>query len=526
MQPFICMNLLEKLLSHYNLSLEEYEYLSRPIEEVKLIDSNSIGIMPKITERIFKAIKNKEKIIVYGDYDCDGISATTIMVKTFELLNYPVSYYIPSRYLDGYGLNVVNTEKIAAKGFNLIIAVDNGVSAFEAIDLANEKGMDVIVVDHHELPEKDVNAYAILHPIHSKVNEVVASAGHMALYLSSALLNHYEPYLVTIAGLSVISDLMELKDYNRDVVRLAINNLKKYRFEALTNLMDNEQISELTLGLDIAPKINAVGRLVTDTSINRLVKYLTTENTIERSSLLSWILKLNDERKELTRLASENIDKEIDTNEAGIVAISDMKEGLIGLIANRLLSIHNKPTCLFTYETNNKEVLKGSMRSKNGFNVMDIINMNQDILLSGGGHSSAGGVSINIKDFDLFKQRFNEYASTHPLVDETKGEIEIGLNDVTMENYEIVNSFSPFGMGFKEPEFVIKHISTRSMQFISFGKHISEPLSMNSKLLGFNMPRDEVQVNPYIDLFGKFNLNIFRGRATLEFRIAKYVKSE
>ena len=109
MQPFICMNLLEKLLSHYNLSLEEYEYLSRPIEEVKLIDPNSIGIMPKITERIFKAIKNKEKIIVYGDYDCDGISATTIMVKTFELLNYPVSYYIPSRYLDGYGLNIVNT---------------------------------------------------------------------------------------------------------------------------------------------------------------------------------------------------------------------------------------------------------------------------------------------------------------------------------------------------------------------------------------------------------------------------------
>ena len=526
MQPFIYMNLLEKLLNHYDLSLEEYEYLSRPIENVKLIDPNSIGVMARIKERIFKAIERKEKIIIYGDYDCDGISATTIMVKTFELLNYPVSYYIPSRYLDGYGLNVTNTEKIADKGFNLIIAVDNGVSAFEAIDLANEKGIDVIVVDHHELPEKDVNAYAILHPIHSKVNEVVASAGHMALYLSSALLNRYEPYLVTIAGLSVISDLMELKDYNRDVTRLAIEYLKKYRFEALTNLMDNEQINELTLGLDIAPKINAVGRLVTDTSINRLVKYLTTDNTFERSSLLSWIIKLNDERKELTKAASEKIDEEIDTTEAGIVAISDMKEGLIGLIANRLLSLHNKPTCLFTYENDNKEILKGSMRSKNGFNVIDIINMNQDILLSGGGHSSAGGVSINIKDFPLFKQRFNEYASTHPLVDETKGEIELSLNEITMENYEIVNSFSPFGMGFKEPEFVVKHISTRSLQFISFGKHISEPLSMNTRLLGFNMPSYEVQEHQYIDIYGKFYLNIYRGRKTLEYRITKYKESE
>lgn len=520
------MDFKKLLLDYYKIDEETFKYMSRPIEEVKLLDPFNIEVMPKIVERINKAITNKEKIIIYGDYDCDGISATSIMVKTFNKLNYPVSYYIPSRYLDGYGLNTKNTEKIIEAGYKLIITVDNGISAFEAIDLAKEHNVDVIVVDHHELPEEDVKAYAILHPIHSKIDNIVASGGYTSLFLSSALLGYYDEYLVTIAGLSVISDLMELKGYNRDVVRLAISYLKKNRFRPLMNLTDNDIINETTFSLEIAPKINAIGRIVGDTSINRLVKYLTSEDEKEQASLLGWILNINEERKELTKVASEDAVNSIDMNEPGIVFISEMKEGLIGLIANKLLSIYNKASCIFTYETNNKDILKGSMRAKNGFNVMDIIELNKDILLSGGGHSFAGGISINIKDYPLFKERFNKYALENPLKEEDIEGIEISLKDVTMENYEIVKQFSPFGMGYKEPEFIVKHIPTRSLNFISYGKHISLPLTINSKMLGFNMPSNEVYNYSYIDVKGKFVLNSFKGRYSLDYRLTSYKEAK
>ena len=342
------MEFLEKLLNYYHLSKEDYEYMSRPLSEVHLLDAASIEGMDKIVTRIHKAIELKEKIIIYGDYDCDGVSATSILVKTFMKLNYPVYHYIPSRYIDGYGLNLENVRKMKNNGFSLIITVDNGISTFEAIDEANKLGIDVIVVDHHEVQNNTLpNAYAILHPTVSHVSEIYASGGYMSLFLSSALLGYYDHYLVTIAGLSVISDLMELKDYNRDVVRLAINNLKTYRYLPLMLLVDNsEVISEKTFSLEIAPKINAIGRLFEDKSVNKLVNYLTSEDNNEIIVLASFIKDANEKRKELTKLAAENISKE-DLNEDAIILRLDIKEGLIGLVANKLLNEYNKVAIIY-----------------------------------------------------------------------------------------------------------------------------------------------------------------------------------
>ena len=519
------MDFKKQLLDYFHLNENDLKEMSRPIEEIKLLDPNSIESMAKIKNRIFKAIENKEKIIVYGDYDCDGVSATTIMVKTFEKLGYPVSYYIPIRYSDGYGLNVNNVMRIKKAGFSLIITVDNGIAQDEAIKKANELNMDVIVVDHHEAPEVPVPAYAVIHPIVSHISDIYGSGGYMSLFLSAGLLGYYDDYLVTIAGMSVISDMMELKGYNRDVVRLAIANFKKHHYMPLIYLTDSPLISEKTFGLEIAPKINAIGRLVDDKNINLLVKYLTSENEDEIYKISCWIKNNNELRKTLTKEAVEALPQD-EINDEGIVLNLDIKEGLLGLIANRLLNEKNVPVIIFTEDSVDKNFLKGSIRSKEGFNVQKAFESLEKYMVAGGGHAMAGGATIKKEDFANFKRDFIELCKAHKFTKEEPPSVEISLTDINYQNYEILREFSPFGVGNPEPVFSIRNLPTKSLQFISQGKHISTPISINTKLLGFNMSESEVKQHNFVDLFGNLGLSSFRDKLTLEFRISDFIAKD
>lgn len=514
------MDLLNKLLSLYNLSNEDYILMSRPIDEISLKDPLKINGMDKVKTRIEKAILNKEKIIVYGDYDCDGITATSIMVKTFKMLGYPISYYIPSRYIDGYGLNEINVLKIAKNGFNLIICVDNGISANEAIKKANEYGIDVIVIDHHEIPENPVDAYGVIHPIVSDISPIVGSGGYMSLFVSAALLGKYDDYLVTLAGLSTVSDLMELKDYNRDVVRLALDKLSRNHYLPLIKLIDSSNITEKTFGLEIAPKINAVGRIVEDEKINRLVRYLTSDNQDEINALSEWIISINDERKTIMKDTIDCLPSIED--DYGICIETNMKEGLVGLISNRLLGQYNKPSIVFTNDSNNPDILKGSIRSKKGFNVVKSFKSLEKYIVSGGGHALAGGLSIKKSDLESFKKDFNLLCQQYPIEKEIDKSIEITVNDVSKVTYDLVRSFAPFGMGFEEPEFVIKNLRTRSLKFNASGTTLSTPLTLRSKLLGFNMLQSEIKSYDFINIYGSLYLSEYRGIQSVDFRINKY----
>lgn len=523
--PFYFMNFKEKILSYYNLTEDDYLDLTKDVSETDLPDFNLPPDMGKIKSRVFDAIKNKEKIIVYGDYDCDGICSTSIIAKTFEKLNYPISYYIPIRYSDGYGLNVNNVIKIKNAGFSLIITVDNGIAQNEAINKANELGIDVIVIDHHEPPTEQVNALGIIHPSISNISEVFGSGGFMSLIVSAALLGHYDPYLITLAGLSTISDMMELKGYNRNLVRLALENLKKYKYPTLMSLIDSPIINEKSFGLDIAPKINAVGRLVEDKNINLLVKFLLSEDHDEIFKISSWIKNTNELRKTLTKEAVEALPKDL-LNLDGIALQLDIKEGLIGLIANRLLNEYNVPCIVFTKDSNDENFLKGSIRSKEGFNVQKAFESLSKYMVAGGGHALAGGLTIKAIDFDDFKHDFVELCKAYKISKILPPSIEINLPDVNFENYRILREFAPFGTGFPEPVFSIKNLPTKSLQFISFGRHLSTPISINSKLLGFNMQEGEIKSHLSIDIFGNLSASIFREKITIEFRISDYITKD
>ena len=519
------MEFRQKILDYFHLSEQDYLELTKPLEELSLPDFNAPPDMGKIKNRIFKAIKEKEKIIVYGDYDCDGICSTSIMVKTFEKLGYPVSYYIPIRYQDGYGLNVTNVIKIKEAGFKLIICVDNGICQVEAINKANELGVDVIVIDHHEEGEERVKALGIIHPSISNISDVFGCGGFMSLITSAALLGSYDPYLLTLAGLSTISDMMELKEYNRNVVRLALENLKTYKYKPLMTLLETEIITEKSFGLDIAPKINAVGRLVEDKTINRLVRFLLSEDDEEIFKLSSWIKNTNELRKTLTKEAVETLPKDL-LNEEGIVLKLDIKEGLIGLIANRLLNEYNVPTIIFTKDSVNENFLKGSIRSKEGFNVQKAFESLSKYMVAGGGHALAGGLTIKEEDFEAFKSDFIKLAKAYKFTKVEPPSIELSLQEISFKNYNILREFSPFGVGFPEPIFSLKNLPTKSLQFISFGKHLSTPVSINSKILGFNISQAEIKSHLTVDLFGNLSTSLFRDKLSIEFRVSDFITKD
>lgn len=514
------MDFLTELLNYYQLSESQYHHLTRTLTFNDARFDKNVEGLTAIVERIHQAIKNQEKIIVYGDYDCDGIMSVSIMVKAFEMLNYPINYYVPSRYLDGYGLNVKRVEEIAQKGYSLIITVDNGISAFEAILLAKEKGIDTIVVDHHEIQEKLPDAYGILHPMLSKLGAVAASGGFMSFVLATALLDEVDPYLLSLAGISTISDMMPLLEYNRDLVRLAIEAMNEHHFPSLTKLTDGKTIDEKIIAMEIAPKINAIGRMDETTNINRLIKFFVSSSPEDVETYGTFIATINDSRKALTKEVVESLD--VIGDEPGIVLKLNVKEGLIGLIANRLVNEHQVPTIIFTVDSVDKELLKGSMRSKEGFNIIKAFGSLEKYLVTHGGHAFAGGLAIRSSDFEAFKKDFLVLANKYRFTEVEKDTITITLNDVNMRNYEMLNTFSPFGEGFREPEFLLRGLKTANLSFISNDKHLSTMIGMNAKILGFNLPREEVMRQQYVMLIGNLRLNEFRGRYSLEYRVSSY----
>ena len=253
-----------------------------------------------------------------------------------------------------------------------------------------------------------------------------------------------------------------------------------------------------------------------------MVKYLISENDEEIYKISSWIKNNNELRKTLTKEAVEALPKD-EIEGDGIVLKLDIKEGLLGLIANRLLGEKNVPVIIFTEDSTDKTFLKGSIRSKEGFNVQKAFESLEKYMVAGGGHAMAGGATIKASDFEDFKRDFIALCKEHKFTKEEPPSIELSLVDINFQNYEILREFSPFGVGFPEPVFSIRNLPTKTLQFISQGKHLSTPISINSKLLGFNMAESIVKSTDFIDIFGNLNISSFRDKLTLEFRISDFI---
>lgn len=516
--------LLERLLNHYQIDMNEYERITSPVSIDSFLDGHSFKDMDKAVALVKEAVANKDKIFIYGDYDADGIMSTSIVTKSLLKLGVIPFFYIPNRYNDGYGITVDKAQEIVEKGVKLVITVDNGVSANEAIDYLKDNGVKVLVIDHHTVPEVIPNADVIIHPSYSEFGEVATSAGFVSFIFSWNLLGYFDKYLSTLAAISVISDMMPLREYNRNFLRLVFSNYQDGEFYSIDLLKEGLPFDENSIGMKIAPKINALGRLLDDNTINYIVHYFVTSDREKIDKLSSWIVSTNERRKEESRTAGESV-PDLDKDSASIVYVTDAKEGLLGLIANQICGEYHKPTIVFT-EEKDASVLKGSCRAPQGFNVVDAFNYCGDIMLTAGGHALAGGCSINKSDLGTFKERFEKFAKDNPLQEVVRDDISIGLTEIDSENYAIITSFAPFGEGWKAPTFLLKHIKTDSLMYSKSGEHILSYIGQGVKLVGFGFPRKEVGEYAFVDMIGVIKESVYRGQTTIEFHIKEIKESK
>ena len=511
-------SLFDRLLEYYGISLDDYRLLTMEVTKDNFDAGHEFIDMDNCVRVVKEAVNSHKKIFIYGDYDCDGIMSVSILVKMFKMINYPVSYHIPNRYTDGYGLTLERSKEIVENGFNLLITVDNGITAFEGIEYAKDHGLDVLVFDHHQPAEILPKADYILHPSVSKFGDVATSAGFVTFMFTKSYLGYFDNYLATLASISLVSDMMPLKEYNRNLLRLMINEYENQSFFSVDLLKEKEIFNEYNIGMKIAPKINAIGRLIDDDKyLSRTVEFFTSDDEELLLNYNDWINSVNEERKELTKEAVDN-SQDIDVDAPAIVGIIPQKEGIIGLIANFFVKKYHKPTIIFALDQSG-EIYKGSCRSPEGFNVVDAFNKLSNLLEASGGHAMAGGCSVKKENFEAFKKGFIELASGYQKVEETPKAIPLYINEITFENYDLIGSFSPFGESWPAPLFVLPRIRVASLMYSRDAQHVLTSIGNNSRLTGFHFPKEYLSQYQFIDMIGTLRLSTYFNKTTVEFLV-------
>ena len=430
-------------------------------------------------ERIHEAIENHEKICIYGDYDCDGILATTILVQAFLELGVEVGYHIPNRFDDGYGLNVKRVEQMAQKGYSLIITVDNGVKAFEAVERANELGVDVIITDHHQFDNDLPDACTFIHTKLSPdypFKEI--SGGFVAYKLASALLGRQDKYLYCLAAITTVSDMMPLLDENRSLVKKALIFMKEEKYPSLELLLGNQQTySTTSIGFVIAPKINSFGRLPEFCSPNVLVKYFLKNAPRDFMVKVSQMaISLNTKRQTMTNQQYE-MAKEGTGDDFLYWSSDQVHEGLVGLIAGKYTREYERPGFVMAYDEK-KGLYKGSARSIEGFSLHQFFMEHQDQFVAFGGHSLAGGFTVDEAHYDSCYQCIKEALKDlhlHP----TTTVLHIDEQDIDIKNVESLSLLEPFGMSNEEPLYMLKDVPVSQIQQLSQGKHLKMQTDLN-----------------------------------------------
>ncbi len=432
--------------------------------------------MAKAIERIRIAIKNGENIYIYGDYDADGTTATALLVNAFQHIDFPVKYYIPHRYEEGYGLNDQAIEEISEKGCKLLITVDCGITSINQVKYANELGMDVILTDHHQPPESDPPpAYAIISP---KVpgNEYpyteLAGVG-LAFKVAQGLIED-EAYLTSLLDLVVLGtvvDLAPLTGENRTLSKLGLDEISKQSRIGIRKLCNaakfpNNTLDGQALSWGLGPRINAAGRM--DTA-KKVVELLTTDSAETAEKLAHQLDACNQERKKIEKNIQEKaneilrMDENLDEYKGLVVASSrwdPQAKGVVGIVASRLLEQYYRP--IFVLVIDGDEAT-GSGRCIEGMNLADSLNSCSHLLMKHGGHKAAAGVTLKTENLNKFKKAFNEFACEHlvetDLIPKLALDFETNLQTLTLQTLEQFSILEPFGLKNPSPRFISKSLS-------------------------------------------------------------------
>lgn len=532
----------------------DIEVFLNPNYESTIHDPFLLSDMDKAVSRIIQAIKEQEKVVVYGDYDVDGMTATAILVDSLPKLGLNVETYTPNRFTEGYGLNMEAVETIAKIGTKLMITVDCGSSSVDEVAEANKLGMDVIVTDHHTIGEKIPNAIAVINP-HRKYNKYpfanLAGCG-VAFKLVQALQTRLEglpvgqeKWLLDLVALGTICDIVPLVNENRNNTYWGLEVLRKTRRPGLRALMAVAKVkpSELTartVGFVLGPRLNAAGRLET---AKQSLELLTTKNDVRALELAQRLDRLNSQRRDeqnkifteiCERLDSQNMSGSSKNDGPLVIDGEEWNEGVIGIVASKVMEKYHQPTFVVA---KNKTEAKASGRSFGDFNLSEAINTTREYLIKGGGHAAAGGVSLLAENINKWREALQEFYNSLSLKNQDKfllvneEFITTALSGFNLELLSDLDKLEPFGMGNEQPVFKLEAMTAKYVDRIGKDKnHLKITITDNEKQLkfvAFNPPEDWfVDPGSKINIWVNLEINEWQGVQTVEGRIKRLEKVE
>lgn len=497
-------------------------------------DTSLLSDIDKTVERINQAIDKNERILVYGDYDADGVTSTTILVHTLQKLGAQVGWYIPNRFTEGYGPNEMAFQNAYDEGVSLIITVDNGIQGHNEIKMVQDLGVDVIVTDHHEIGRTLPEAYAIVHPMHPEFDypfKYLCGAG-VAYKLAQTLLDNVPNYFKAYAAIGTIADLVSLTDENRSIVQNGLRVMNEscpIAIKALLNQASfNDEISEETIGFIIGPRLNAVGRLE-DASL--AAELLMSDSPEEAEFLAEQVEHFNQERKDIVASITEEAfamaeDYVKQGHQFLLLAKEDWHEGVLGIVASKIVETYSLPTLILNidYEQNHA---KGSARSIEQVSMFEILSAHQDLISKFGGHHMAAGMTMDIDNIDELRTGLNDWmarlSETTSLEPSKNVDVLLDESDITIKNIRDIQKLRPFGTDFTSPLFEIRDIAIKSLKAIGKEQnHLKMTLGESNLVSLFwqnGAYASQLEIGQPVNLIGNLQINEWNGNQTPQFMV-------
>ena len=445
------------------------KFFEPSIEEIH--DPTLLHDMDKAVERIEQAVEKQEQITIYGDYDADGITSTSLMYETLLSIGANVNYYVPNRFTDGYGPNMDAYQRLIDNGTQLFITVDNGVSGKNVIDKVMEAGVDVVITDHHELPADLPNAVAIVHPRYPGSNYPFPdlSGVGVAFKVAWALTGEFPVEELDLVAIGEIADVVNVTDENHALISYGIQQLRQGMRPGLAALMKLADIkannlTDQDIGFGIAPRLNALGRIA---DANDGVKLLTSLDENESQKLAKEVDQANKERQNLVAEIMKEAEKQANSSanqqkRTLLIVGKGWHQGVLGIVASRIMNETGKPTIVASTDQNNPTLIKGSGRSIDSFNLFNALEAHRELFTTFGGHPAACGLSFDQKNIVPLQIALEEEAVKQKFDPTVKQPLPIAMKlvpaDVTQQLYNDIQRVAPFGPGNMEPVFELNNV--------------------------------------------------------------------
>lgn len=513
--------------------VDDIDVVNFMTDEFMLSSPFDMADMDEAVFTVSEAIENGDKICVYGDYDCDGVTSTTLLVDFLRSKGADVCYYIPSRETEGYGLNNSAIDEIARWGVNLIITVDNGISAFDEAEHIYELGMSLVVTDHHQLTDgKLPKAEAVVNP-HREDNAMdfrdfcgVGVAFKFAVAMDEDNVEDIVERYIDLVAIGTIADVMPLKEENRAFVRRGLQKLNNNPRKSLAPLIkrNSNEITSQDIAFQICPRINAMGRMG---DAKRAVEFLLCDDAAQAVSACNSLDEENANRQQVEQEIIEDVKKQIKKNPrlvaspVIVVAGKGYHHGVIGIVAAHILEKYGKPTFVIGIDENG--IARGSARSVEGFNIFEALTACSDDMIQFGGHPLAAGITLKEDMIEKFSADINEFAiKNYPVMPQVELTLDFKLAPSYL-NLDLVDSLSvlePYGAGNSQAVFGIYKLRLLGVTPLSEGKHIRLDLQKKDtkiRVVKFSTPYDDFPYKPgdELNLAVKVSKNAYNGKMYL-----------